>query len=103
MDSTSTQRLNLDCIVQRDPNILSAIVDNDLVMVSVTSGYYYGLSDVAREIWESIERPKKISKIVSGLLKRYVVDHSTCLEQTLLFIETLSEEGLLRVINGQNR
>ena len=53
--------LSLDCIVQRNPNIFAAEADRDLVMVSIPNGFYYSLSDVAREIWEAIESPKKIS------------------------------------------
>jgi coenzyme PQQ synthesis protein D (PqqD) len=92
--------LTLDCIVQRDPNIIAAEADQDLVMVSIATGTYYGVSDVAREIWESIEHPKKISDLIDGLTASYNIDRSSCEEQTLSFLGSLLNERLLRVIDG---
>jgi hypothetical protein len=69
-------------------------------MVSIATGSYYGVSDVAREIWEAIERPKKISDLVRELTASYGIDSHACEEQTLSFLEALHDEGLLRVEDG---
>ena len=55
----SPQGLRTDWVVQRDSDIIAAEADQDLVMVSIEKGFYYGLSNVGREIWEAIEHPKK--------------------------------------------
>jgi hypothetical protein len=89
--------LNLNCVVQRDPNVIAAEADKDLVMVSIANGAYYGVSDVAREIWESIERPRKISDLIDDLTVSYNIDRSSCEEQTLSFLESLLSERLLQV------
>jgi hypothetical protein len=92
--------LTLNSIIQRDPEVIVAEADNDLIMVSIATGSYYGVSDVARDIWDAIERPKKISELVDGLTASYQIDSSSCEEQTLSFLETLRDEGLLRVEDG---
>ena len=92
--------LNLNCIVQRDPDIIAAEADQDLVMVSIANGFYYGVSDVARNIWQAIEHPKKISDLIDDLTSSYNVDRSSCEEQTLSFLEDLLIERLLQVKNG---
>jgi Coenzyme PQQ synthesis protein D (PqqD) len=89
--------LTLNSIIQRDPEIIAAEADRDIVMVSIATGHYYGLSDVAREIWETIERPIKISDLVDDLTASYHVDASSCEVQTLSFLEVLRDEGLLQV------
>ena len=94
------QTLNLDSIVQRDPDVIAAEADQDLVMVSIANGSYYGVSDVAREIWEAIEQPKKISDLIDDLTATYNVDRSSCEEQTLSFLENLLSEHLLQVRDG---
>ena len=66
--------LTLNSIIQRDPEIIAAEADQDLIMVSVATGYYYGLSDVAREIWDAIERPKRISDLIDDLTANYQID-----------------------------
>jgi Coenzyme PQQ synthesis protein D (PqqD) len=92
--------LALNSIVQRDPEVIAAEADQELVMVSVATGHYYGLSDVAREIWDAIERPKKISDLVDDLVASYNIDLASCEEQTLSFLEALLGEGLLQVENA---
>jgi Coenzyme PQQ synthesis protein D (PqqD) len=89
--------LTLNAIIQRDPEVIAAEVDQDLIMVSVATGCYYGLSDVAREIWDAIERPKRISDLVCDLTASFHVDSCSCEEQTLSFLEALLAEGLLQV------
>jgi hypothetical protein len=89
--------LTLDTIIQRDPDVIAAEADKDLIMVSVATGHYYGVSDVGRDIWDAIEHPKKISDLVDDLTAIYRIDSSTCREQTVLFLQALHDEGLLQV------
>ena len=96
----SGPQLNLECIVQRDPEIIAAEADQDLVMVSIASGSYYGVSNVARAIWEAIEHPKKISDLIDELASAYNVDRAKCEEETLLFLGDLLTERLLQVRDG---
>jgi hypothetical protein len=96
---TITNRLTLDSTVQRDPEIIAAEAGEDLVMVSIANGFYYGVSDVAREIWERVEHPTKISDLIDYLGATYNIDRSSCEQQTLAFLENLQEERLLQVRN----
>ena len=92
--------LTRNSVVQRDPEVIAAKADQDLIMVSIATGYYYGLSDVAREIWEAIEHPKTVSDMLNDLTMSYHIDASTCEKQTLSFLEALLDEGLLQVKDG---
>jgi hypothetical protein len=92
--------LNLDCVVQRDKDIIAAEADQDIVMVSIAKGNYYAVSDMAREIWEAIDRPKKISDLIEDLTATYNVERHLCEEETLSFLEDLRTEGLLQVRDG---
>ena len=97
---TSPHMLNLDCIVQRDPDVMTAEAERDLVMVSIANGLYYGVSEVAREIWETIQQPKKVSDLIDDLAGTYNIDRTTCEQETLSFLEDLRTEGLLKVLDG---
>ena len=92
--------LTLNSVIQRDPGVIAADMDQELIMVSIAKGHYYGLSDVAREIWDAIGHPKLVSDLVNELTTRYDIDSLSCQEQTLSFLGTLLEEGLLRVEDG---
>ena len=97
---TGKRYLTMDSVVQRDPDQIAAKVDDDVVMVNVETGYYYAVSDVAREIWEAIERPRMISELIDVLSRTYDVDRPTCEAQTISFLEHLLAERLLRVKDG---
>ncbi len=88
--------LTLNSIIQRDSEVLVAEADQDLIMVNIASGHYYGLSDIGREIWNAIEHPKKISDLIDDLTTRYDVSSFSCEEQTLSFLNALLSEGLLK-------
>ena len=93
-------RLTLDCVVQRDHDVIAAEADQDVVMVSIANGLYYAVSDIARKIWETIDRPKKISDLIDDLTATYSVDRHLCEDETLSFLEDLRSEGLLQVRDG---
>lgn len=95
------KELSLDCIVQRDADIIATEAGRDIVMVSIAKGSYYGVSDVAREIWESIDQPIKVSDLINNLCEAYNVDRVSCEEQTVSFLKDLMAEGLLQVRNGE--
>ena len=98
----SQQRISTDCVVERGSDIIAADVDQDLVMVSIENGFYYGTSNVGREIWEAIEQPKKVSDLIEQLTASYKVDPEVCKEETLSFLEQLLAESLVKVKNASS-
>ena len=93
-------QLDLHSVIQRDPDIIAAQAGEDLVMVSIENGQYYGVSQVAKEIWQTIQQPTTVSDIIGDLIANYNVDRRLCERDTLAFLEQLLAEGLLQVRNG---
>jgi hypothetical protein len=84
-------------MIQRDPEIIGAEAGEDLVMVSIETGHYYGVSKIGKEIWRMIESPVTVSDLINDLMTTFAVDRACCEEQTLAFLEELLAEGLLQV------
>ena len=99
---SAIQKLNLQSVVQRGPDVIAAAAGEDVVMVSIDKGQYYGVSEIARKIWEAIERPKLVSDLIGELVATYNVDWTLCEKETLLFLEELLAERLLQVRNGSS-
>ena len=93
-------KLDLHSVIQRDPEIIAAEAGKDVVMVSIENGQYYGISLVAKEIWQAIEQPTRVSNLISDLVANYNVDRTLCEKDTLAFLEQLLAERLLQVRNG---
>ena len=49
------EELSLDSRIQRSSEPMQAELDNELVMMSVERGSYYGLDPVGSKIWELLE------------------------------------------------
>lgn len=91
------QMLDLCSVVQRDVGVVAAEAGNDVVMVSIENGQYYGVSEIAREIWQAIERPTKVSDLIDNLMANYNVDRALCERDTLSFLEELLAEHLIQL------
>nr|WP_290701654.1 lasso peptide biosynthesis PqqD family chaperone [Halomonas sp. UBA3074] len=90
--------LALDTLVQRDADILAAVVDEEVVMMSADQGQYYGLSSVGGRIWELTEDPITISDLVQKLCEDYDVEAAECANDTLPFLDSMVKAGLIHII-----
>jgi Coenzyme PQQ synthesis protein D (PqqD) len=89
--------VNISCIVERSSDVVYAEAGNDIVMVKISRGYYYGVSDVALYIWNKIEMPTRVSDIIDSLVDEYDVNRELCERETLVYIDELLVEGLIQV------
>lgn len=48
----------------RNPNLVAADMDGDMVMMSIEHGTYFGLTGIAPQIWAALEQPKTASELV---------------------------------------
>ena len=89
-------------VVQCNPEIVGAETGEDIVMVSIASGKYYAVADVAKEIWRSVQQPISVSALIDRLMEKYKVDHEECERDTLRFLNQLLSERLLVMRNAQD-
>jgi len=89
------EQLNLESRIQRSSEPMQARLDDELVMMSVERGSYYGLDPVGSKIWELLEEPLTVSELVSKLVDIYDVDQSVCERETIEFLESMQDEKLV--------
>lgn len=51
--------------------VISEIIDGEAVMINLSTGNYYSLSETGAEIWRAIERAASMEEIVGELSARY--------------------------------
>jgi hypothetical protein len=89
--------LTMSSHLVRVPDLLSADMDGDLVMMSVESGEYYGVGGVGPRIWELLEQPITVDAIVAVICAEFEVEETRCREDVLTFARQLVETGLVRL------
>lgn len=79
-------------------NLDTTDIDGDKVMMDLDKGYYFMLNEVAGRIWDIVQRPISIEKVINTLLEEYEVEPDVCREQVIHFIHHLVDDSLLSVV-----
>jgi len=82
-------------LVTRNSELISATVDDDLVMMSMTKGEYYGISGVGARIWELLAEPTTLDSIVDTICTEYEVEPQVCRADVEEFVTRLGDLGLV--------
>jgi hypothetical protein len=89
--------VDLNTIVKRKDSVISAGLEGNAVMMSIENGRYYGLNEIATDIWESLDTPISVSKLVSKLTEKYDVTKEQCEESVIAFLARLSSENIIDI------
>jgi hypothetical protein len=87
--------------VQRRSHLLAnELSDSEAVMLDIESGTYFGLRDVAKAVWDRLERPVTVEALCVELLEEFEVDPQTCRRDVDSFLADLDAKGLIDVDAG---
>lgn len=82
-------------IVQGKGNLVS-VMDGEKVVLSIQNGKYYSLGQTGSKIWDIIEAPIAVNRLISTLINEYDVEPTECEGQVISFLENLLVEGLIK-------
>ncbi|MGY6555538.1 MAG: lasso peptide biosynthesis PqqD family chaperone [Wenzhouxiangella sp.] len=80
---------------KRNSSLIGATVDDELVMMSVEHGQYYGLGGVGPRVWELLEEPRKFDELVELILQEFEVEREVCEKDMVEFLEQMEKLGLI--------
>ncbi|BDZ71693.1 PqqD family peptide modification chaperone [Methanobacterium petrolearium] len=72
-------------------------VDDEMVLLGMEDGIYYGLNPVGAFIWEEIKEPKTINQVRDAILAEYDVEKEECEQDLFELLHELAEKGLIDV------
>ncbi|MES1975324.1 MAG: PqqD family protein [Pseudomonadota bacterium] len=70
-------------------------VDGEIMLISVTSGRYYGLDMVGSEIWRRLQTPTRFGDLSAGLQSYFKGDTDEIDREALAFVSKLVDRGLV--------
>ena len=97
-----SEQLTLDAIVRRSDALLSTSLDDDVVMMDVEQGAYYGLEAVAARIWALTEQSLSVSSLCDQLVTEYQISPEQCQQEVLTFLGELLNQRLVQVVAPTN-
>lgn len=89
--------ININNVVSRRNDIDTTDLNGEIVMMDLEKGRYFSLNGVGSRIWEIIEEPIGINKIVDCLLEEYDVNRNECEENVLEFLGKLEDANIISV------
>lgn len=89
--------ININNVVSRRNDIDTTDLNGEIVMMDLEKGRYFSLNGVGSRIWEIIEEPIGINKIVDSLLEEYDVSRNECEENVLEFLGKLDDANIICV------
>ena len=85
--------------IVRNSEIIHSSLDDEIIMMSIEKGEYYGLSSIGGRIWELIKEPRMLSDICHKLCEDYNVTPVNCRRDVLDFITHMLEKDLVIIVD----
>ncbi|HEX2582571.1 MAG TPA: PqqD family protein [Chlamydiales bacterium] len=83
--------------------VVYEILSTEVIVVDFTTGNYYALIHVARQIWQLIEQRASVDQMAQLLSNRYQRENLTVLQDLRQFLEELLENQLIESTDqGEN-
>jgi hypothetical protein len=84
-----------DAVIRRHPDLVFSKVDDEVVMMSIKNGEYYGLDNIGSRVWEIIEKPVTFKELIDLLRYEFEIDDKKCRSDVIEFIEALINKELV--------
>ena len=97
-----SDQLTLDTIVRRSDALLAADLGDDVVMMDVEQGAYYGLEAVAARIWALTEQPLSVGSLCERLVTEYQISPEQCQQEVLAFLGELLNQHVVQIVTQTN-
>lgn len=98
--ATVAQEINDDWTVSIPENVLFQQIgdkENEIVLLDVQNGGYFGLNEVGASIWSLIREGKTIGSILAALLQEYDVDEEHLRSDLVQYLSELHSRGLIEI------
>lgn len=79
----------------RNPDIIDSPIDDEVVMMDVDKGAYFGLDSVGSQIWEELAEPHSLDALAEKLTQTYEVSVEQCKQDIAPLLEQMVESNLL--------
>ena len=89
--------IKTESYIKRNKEVFASEIDDEVVMMNVDSGKYYGMDTVGSRIWELIAEEIQVREVINKLMEEYDVEEEQCEKDVLEFLNELYENKLVQV------
>jgi hypothetical protein len=89
--------IGLSTVVVRTAGLLSAPVDDEIVILNPGRDNYVGLDAVGRAVWDLLEQPHEVAELCRKLSQDFDATPEQIAADLLPFLAEMTDEGIARV------
>lgn len=90
-------RPSMEATVAAVKEQVSCSLNEEVAILHLSTGVYYGLDAVAARIWNLIREPRRVSEIRDALVDEYDVEPARCERDLLALLQELAAAGLIEI------
>jgi hypothetical protein len=83
----------------QNKKVIQSKIGDEVVMLDMDSGFYFGLNSVASIIWGKLEKPISLEEVINELLDEYNIDRDTCENDTMAFWVQLLDKNIIKQVS----
>jgi hypothetical protein len=87
-------------VVAVQEKVVSANLEDEVVILSLKDGVYYGLNPVGARIWNLLQEPRTVSEIRDIILQEYETSPQRCEEDLRRLLQEMDDKGLIEAKSG---
>ena len=100
MNSTGTA-ISLETSIIAISEHVSCGLADEVFILSLKDGVYYGLNSVAARVWQLVQEPRTLREIRDVLVEEFDVKEEDCTRDVLNLLEQLRQWNLVERRNGK--
>jgi hypothetical protein len=82
----------------QNKEVIQSKIGDEVVMLDMESGFYFGLNSVASIIWSLLEQEIAFDVLIDRLMEKFEVERSLCESDTRELIDQMLEKKIIREI-----
>ncbi|GAB5528389.1 MAG: hypothetical protein Roseis3KO_01660 [Roseivirga sp.] len=82
-------------LIKKSSDLMEASLGESLALMSVESGKYFGMNQVAKHIWQELGSEISVENLIKNLTEKFDVDRQTCYDECEEFLRKLLEKKMI--------
>jgi len=92
--------VTLDDRVEFSEDVIAQQVGEEMVLLDLEAGVYYGLDPVGRRIWELLIEHRRLRVVFETVVEEYDVTPEVLQQDLLQLVQELQAKGLTQVVGA---
>jgi len=88
-------KMDQNKLIKRHPDLLETTLDNEVVLMSIERGNYFGLENTGKRIWQLLKTPQTFVQLLVTLENEFEAPTDFIARDLTVFLQVLQENGVV--------